>query len=161
MDEKNSQPVEGITRRYPQIVILKVFDSCPQICVYCQRNWELKTLDRGKVEIETIDKAIDWIRLNSEITEVLITGGDPLTLTDSRIEYLLRHISAIKHIERIRIGTRVFVTLPFRITESLIKILKKYHILGKREICLVTHFEHVAEVTEDSIKAVAKLEMPA
>jgi len=157
MDEKNSQPVEGITRRYPQIVILKVFDSCPQICVYCQRNWELKTLDRGKVAIETIDKAIDWIRLNSEITEVLITGGDPLTLTDSRIEYLLRHISAIKHIERIRIGTRVFVTLPFRITESLIKILKKYHILGKREICLVTHFEHVAEVTEDSIKAVAKV----
>jgi L-lysine 2,3-aminomutase len=75
MDEKNSQPVEGITRRYPQIVILKVFDSCPQICVYCQRNWELKTLDRGKVAIETIDKAIDWIRLNSEITEVLITGG--------------------------------------------------------------------------------------
>jgi lysine 2,3-aminomutase len=92
-----------------------------------------------------------------KLPRYLLQGGDPLTLTDSRIEYLLRHISAIKHIERIRIGTRVFVTLPFRITESLIKILKKYHILGKREICLVTHFEHVAEVTEDSIKAVAKV----
>lgn len=157
MDEKFTRPIEGITRRYPQIVILKVFDSCPQICVYCQRNWELKTLEKGRFDVETLEKAIDWIGLNSEITEVLITGGDPLTLTDDIIEFLLRHISAISHIERIRIGTRVFATLPFRITDSLVRIMKKFHIFGKREICLVTHFEHTAEVTEDSIRAISKV----
>jgi len=157
MGEKQTQPVDGITRRYPQIVILKVVDSCPQICVYCQRNWELKPIDRSEVNKGKIDAAIDWISKNNNISEVLITGGDPLLLNDNQLDSILKHLSVISHVERIRIGTRVFATLPFRVTNELVGILEKYHQPGRREICLVTHFEHTAEITDNSISAVTRV----
>jgi len=155
MGERSTSPVEAITRRYPQIVILKSIDICPQICVYCQRNWEIKPLKESKTTRKTISIAIDWIRNNEHISEVLITGGDPLILGDDYLESLIGDISSINHIERIRIGTRVLVTLPFRITSNLVKILKKYHEPGRREICIVTHFEHPLEVTEESIAVIS------
>ena len=157
MGEGSTSPVDCVTRRYPQIVILKPFDSCPQICVYCQRNWEIKTLDEAKITKKRIIKAIDWVKKHSSITEVLVTGGDPLTLDNTFIEWLLKEISKIKHVERIRIGTRTLVTMPMRIDNGLIKILKKYHQWGKREIAIITHFEHAAEITPDVLQALKKL----
>jgi len=157
MGEKSTSPIDGITRRYPQIVILKPFDSCPQICVYCQRNWEIKKINDTQITSEKIKKAIEWIKNNENITEVLVTGGDPLTLNNNYLDRLLNNISKIKHIERIRIGTRILVTLPYRIDSDFIKIISKYHELGKREICIVTHFEHPSEITQDSIEAIKKI----
>lgn len=152
MGEKSTSPVDCITRRYPSIVILKLYDSCPQICVYCQRNWEIKNIKEAKITKDKIKKAIEWIKNNKNISEVLITGGDPLTLSDQYIQWILDCISNINHVERIRIGTRTLVTLPFRFNKSLLKILKTYHELGKREICIMTHFEHPTEITPDVLK---------
>ncbi len=157
MGEKQTQPIERITRRYPQVVILKVVDSCPQICVYCQRNWEIKSIGEGDVDDRKITTAIDWIAKNPNISEVLVTGGDPLLLGDDYLDSILKHLSVISHIERIRIGTRVFATLPCRITDKVVDLIGKYHQPGRREICLVTHFEHTAEITEDSIAAVTRV----
>ncbi|OQY79607.1 MAG: KamA family radical SAM protein [Ignavibacteriales bacterium UTCHB3] len=157
MDEAHTTPIDKITRRYPQIVILKIIDGCPQICVYCQRNWEIKPIERSEVDKNKIDNAIDWIAGNKNISEVLVTGGDPLTYNDKHLDKILKNLSVISHIERIRLATRVFATLPFRITDSFIEIITKYHQPGKREICLVTHFEHPTEVTDESIAAITKV----
>jgi len=157
MGERSTSPVEGITRRYPQIVILKPVDICPQICVYCQRNWELKPLKESRMTKAKVAKAIEWIKNNEQISEVLITGGDPFILNNENIDLMLDQLSAINHIERIRIGTRTLVTLPFRINQALVNILKKYHKPGSREICIITHVEHPTEITSDTIQAIRKI----
>ncbi|MCK5334203.1 MAG: KamA family radical SAM protein, partial [Candidatus Aenigmarchaeota archaeon] len=157
MGEKSSSPIAGITRRYPQIVILKPFDSCPQICVYCQRNWEITDIESGVFSKKTMNNAINWIDKNKNITEVLITGGDPLTLNDTILEWVISRVSAIRHIERIRIGTRIPVTMPQRITGKFVEIISKYHELGKKELSIVTHFEHSTEATPDSLNALKKI----
>ncbi len=157
MGERSTSPVAAITRRYPNIVILKPIDTCPQICVYCQRNWEIKPLKESKLSKKSVSKAIDWIRENNNISEVLITGGDPLLLPDNYLENLLHDLSGLKHIERIRIGTRVPVTLPFRITPQLIGNFRRYHEPGRREICFITHFEHSVEVSSEALEAVARI----
>lgn len=157
MGEKSTSPCDCITRRYPQILILKPFDACPQICVYCQRNWEIKDVDHGAVSPSKVDEAIDFIRKRTNVTEVLITGGDPLTLPTPQLEAIISKVAAIEHVERIRLGTRTFVTVPFRFDDELCEMLAKYHELGKREICMVTHFEHPTEVTPDVITATKKI----
>lgn len=157
MGEKSTSPIEGITRRYPHVVILKPYNSCPQICVYCQRNWEIKDIDDTCFSKSTIINAIKWIKDNTNISEVLVTGGDPLTLDNNNINFILNELSQINHIERIRIGTRVLVTIPYRIDDEFIEILKKYNVPGRREICMITHFEHFSEINPDVIEAVSKI----
>jgi lysine 2,3-aminomutase len=157
MDEKSTSPIKGITRRYPQILILKPFDSCPQICVYCQRNWEITDIKDAIFSKETMENALNWINNNKIIKEILITGGDPLTLDDISIDWLLSKISEIAHVERIRIGTRIIVSMPQRITEELVGIFDKYNELGIRELCIITHFEHPTEITHDTLEAIKKI----
>ena len=160
MGEKSTSPIDGITRRYPEILILKPYNSCPQICVYCQRNWEIKNIDDTvQMSRKKIREALAWIQEHENITEVLITGGDPLTLKNDYLDWLIGEVAGIKHIERIRIGTRIPVTLPFRINEGLLEIFRKYHEWGKREIAVVTHFEHASEITPDSLEAVKKIKL--
>ncbi len=150
--------MDGITRRYPEIVILKPFNACPQICVYCQRNWEIKSIDdEVQMSREKIQEAIAWIGAHDSITEVLVTGGDPLTLKNDYLDALIGEIAKINHVERIRIGTRVPVTLPFRINEGFLQVLEKYHEWGKREIAMVTHFEHPTEMKADALDAIKKI----
>ena len=158
MLERNTSPIEGITRRYPMIVILKPILTCPQICVYCQRNWEIEDVYSSNAALsrEKLDAAIGWIADRPEIREVLITGGDPLLLSNTRIESILRKLSRMEHVERIRIGTRTPVTLPQRITDSLIRVISRFHAPGKREILIVTHFEHTYEITPQCMNAVQK-----
>ncbi|MCK9328035.1 MAG: KamA family radical SAM protein, partial [Bacteroidales bacterium] len=154
MGEKSTSPIHGITRRYPQIVILKPIDTCPQICVYCQRNWEIKSVEDSGVSSNLIYQAINWIRDNKHITEVLVTGGDPLMLPNGYLKKILSKLAEIDHVERIRIGTRIPVTLPYRITPELIALLKEHHEFGKREVCVVTHVEHPTEITADFIQSI-------
>ncbi|MBW1745997.1 MAG: KamA family radical SAM protein [Deltaproteobacteria bacterium] len=158
MLEQDTSPIEGITRRYPMIAILKPIMTCPQICVYCQRNWEIEDVYSRKAVLpkEKLENAIQWIAETPEIKEILITGGDPFLLSDTKIEELLLKLSHIKHIERIRIGTRTPVTLPMRITDSLIEKISNFHKPGKREILIVTHFEHSYEITPRTIEAIQK-----
>jgi len=158
MLERDTSPIEGITRRYPSIVILKPVLTCPQICVYCQRNWEIEDACQPNAVLGNVamDKAIQWIADTPEISEVLITGGDPFLMSNAKIENLLFRLSRIGHIERIRIGTRMPVTLPQRVTDSLVRDINHFHNPGKREIIIVTHFEHSYEVTPQALDAVQK-----
>jgi lysine 2,3-aminomutase len=158
MLERDTSPIEGITRRYPSIVILKPIMTCPQICVYCQRNWEIEDVHspHAAMTADKLQKAIDWIADTPEISEVLVTGGDPLLLSNANIEHLLSRLARIKHVERIRIGTRMPVTLPQRITDSLTRAINHYHQPGKREIMIVTHFENSYEITPQAMEAVQK-----
>jgi lysine 2,3-aminomutase len=158
MLERDTSPIEGITRRYPQIVILKPVLTCPQFCVYCQRNWEIEDVYSGSAILPKpkLEKAIQWIAQTPEINEVLITGGDPFILSNERIESLLYKLSRIEHIQRIRLGTRTPVTLPQRITDALVKDINHFHIPGKREVLIVTHVEHPYELTHNAMEAVQR-----
>ncbi len=159
MLESDTSPINLITRRYPNTVILKPVLTCPQICVYCQRNWEIEQVmaPHSFASEAEISKAIDWIKNHPAIREVLITGGDPFILSDSKLESLLHRLSEIRHIDLIRIGSRVLVTLPMRITERLAKILRKYREPGRRDIAVMIHIEHPYEITPETVLAVDKL----
>lgn len=157
MGERSTSPVDTVTRRYPQVVILKPFDSCPQICVYCQRNWEIKEMDEARVTSEKIQAAIEWIRDDKYITEVLITGGDPLILNNRMLLQIIQAVAEIDHVERIRIGTRTLVTLPCRWDQEFIDRLAKYNRLGKREICIITHFEYPPEITPEVLQVIGRI----
>jgi lysine 2,3-aminomutase len=158
MLESDTSPIEGITRRYPNIVILKPVLTCPQICVYCQRNWEIEDVYSQSAVLSKpkLEAALDWIKNTPEITEVLVTGGDPLLLSNQKLESIVSRIAANPNIVRIRIGTRTLVTLPQRVTESLVRGLARFHIPGKREVVIITHFEHSYEITPQSMEAVQK-----
>ncbi|MBE0646300.1 MAG: KamA family radical SAM protein, partial [Bacteroidales bacterium] len=157
MGEQSTSPIDAVTRRYPQIVILKPLDTCPQICVYCQRNWEIKDIDEAKITTEKVNAAIDWIRNNKYVTEVLITGGDPLTLNNKILLQIIQSVAEIDHVERIRIGTRTLVTLPCRWDQELIDRLAKYNQLGKREVCIITHFEYPPEITPEVLTVINRI----
>jgi len=158
MLEYDTSPIEGVTRRYPNIVILKPVLTCPQICVYCQRNWEIEDVDSQSAALPKpkLEAALDWIRNTPEINEVLVTGGDPLLLSNRKLESIVSEVAANPNIVRIRIGTRTPVTLPQRITESLVRGLSRYNVPGKREVVVITHFEHPYEITPESMEAVQK-----
>lgn len=158
MAESDTSPIDGITRRYPGIVILKPILACPQICVYCQRNWQVSDAAAGQAALgrRKLDRALDWIERHQEISEVLVTGGDPLLMADEQLEEILARLARMDHVLRIRIGTRTLVTLPQRITPSLVRALTRYHVPGRREILMVTHFEHPTEITPEAMAAVQR-----
>ncbi len=159
MLEQDTSPVDLITRRYPSIVIFKPYNTCPQICVYCQRNWEIDdVLDHHALaDADKIKRALEWVDEHPAINEILITGGDPLVLSDARLEELLEQITRIEHIQRIRIGSRIPVTLPMRITDDLAEMIARFRVPGTREVALVTHVEHPYEVTPEMVDAIDKL----
>ena len=159
MLEHDTSPVDLVTRRYPRIVILKPYNTCSQICVYCQRNWEIEDAmcPQALAPEDKLARAIGWIAEHPAISEVLVTGGDPLVMPDQKVEEVLARLADIGHIERIRIGSRTPVVLPQRITDRLADIIARHHQPGRREVALVTHFEHCYEVTPQAMEAVQKL----
>ncbi|MCK9275739.1 MAG: KamA family radical SAM protein [Syntrophales bacterium] len=161
MRENDTSPIEGITRRYPMIVILKPIMTCPQICVYCQRNWEIEDacMPDATVSKTALDRAVRWIEKTESIREVLVTGGDPFLLSDKRLENILFELSRIEHIERIRIGTRMPITLPQRVTDDLVSAIDQFHTPGVREVLIVTHCEHPFEITPEMMEAVQKFKL--
>jgi lysine 2,3-aminomutase len=159
MQERNTSPVDLVTRRYPNIAILKPYNTCPQICVYCQRNWEIdEVLAPGAMaDWSGIEAAVRWIGDHRAIHEVLITGGDPLLMEDRDLVRLLDLVCALPSINRVRIGTRTPVTLPMRITGALADLLGSYRLPGRREIAVVTHVQHPYELNPDLVAAVERL----
>jgi len=155
MGEHDTSPVELITRRYPMIAILKPYNTCAQICVYCQRNWEIEEClaSDAAANPETLQHALTWLAEHKEVGDVLVTGGDPGVLPDADLERVLGGIASLPHVYRIRLGTRTPVVLPMRWTEDFVRILRRYHEPGRREVAVVTHFVHPYEVTPEAIAA--------
>jgi len=159
MLEADTSPIDLVTRRYAAIAILKPYNTCPQICVYCQRNWEIAgpMAEGAMASARDLDAAIDWIAQHEAVQDVLVTGGDPLMLSDGRLKALLDRVSAIPHVTRIRIGSRMPVTVPMRFTPELCALLGSYRDPGHREVCLITHVEHPYEVTPDVVMAMDRI----
>jgi lysine 2,3-aminomutase len=161
MRESDTSPVDLVTRRYPRVAIIKPYDTCPQICVYCQRNWEIRTPfeRRALAPRKKIDAAIDWFADHEQVVDVLLTGGDPLAMEDELIDYMLQRFAKITHIRSIRIATRIPITVPQRITDELCKIFGRYYEVGKHTLCMVTHFSHPYEVTPETAEAIKRVKM--
>ncbi len=151
MNEEYTNPAGTITRRYPDRLIINVTNECAMYCRHCQRRRNIGGEDLATPRSE-IQASIDYIKENPEIRDILITGGDPLTLSDKQLEWIIAQLHAIEHVEYIRIGSRTPVSMPSRITDHLVNMLKKY-----QPIYLNTHFNHPMEITETSKAACAKL----
>lgn len=147
MNEKNNNPAGAITRRYPDRVILNITNCCASFCRHCQRRRNIGECD-NHISNDILQESIDYIKHHPEIRDVLITGGDPLTLEDAFLDRLLNDIKNISSVEIIRIGSRTLVTLPQRITPNLINILKKYS-----PIYINTQFNHPYEITPETSSA--------
>ncbi len=159
MKEADTSPVDLITRRYPRVAIIKPYESCPQICVYCQRNWEISSplMASALASREKIDAALQWFSEHEGMMDVLLTGGDPLVMDDSMIDRILSRLSEIPHIKSIRVATRTPATVPQRITPELCETMAQYQELGRRNLCLVTHFMHPYEVTPETVAAIKRI----
>lgn len=157
MREHDTSPIDLVTRRYPKVAIIKPYDSCPQICVYCQRNWEIKEPleDDAEVPKNRLDAALEWFSDHEHINDVLVTGGDPLVMKDEKVEYIIKRLSEIPHIKNIRIATRIPITVPQRLTSELCEIFGSYYEVGKQTMCMVTHFSHPYEVTQETAEAIS------
>ncbi|MCA1746689.1 MAG: lysine 2,3-aminomutase, partial [Bacteroidales bacterium] len=151
LSEDHDSPVEGITHRYPDRVLFHVSNICSMYCRHCTRKRKVGDVDFVPSK-DQLRKGIEYIRKTPQVRDVLLSGGDPFMLPDQMIDWLLSEISSIKHVEVIRIGTRMPVVLPYRITDELIAILKKY-----QPLWINTHFNHPKEITTSSKEAVAKL----
>ncbi|MFO7998479.1 MAG: KamA family radical SAM protein [Bacteroidales bacterium] len=156
MGEHDTSPVDLVTRRYPGIAILKPFNTCAQICVYCQRNWEIdEVLDpKAMAKKEQIRSALGWMDDNPAVGDVLITGGDPMVMKNETLKTLLEEVASKKHVYRIRIGTRTPVVLPQRFTRETIDLLASFVEYGKRQVSIITHFEHPYEITPEAMHAI-------
>jgi len=151
LHEDVDSPVPGLTHRYPDRVLLLITNICSMNCRHCTRR-RLVGNEDADMPSENIAKAIQYISQHPEIRDVLISGGDPLVLSDERLESVIARIRAIEHVEIIRIGTRAPVVMPMRITDGLTSMLKKYH-----PIYVNTHFNHAKEITLEAREALARL----
>jgi len=151
LHEDIHSPTPGLIHRYPDRVLLLVTDLCAMYCRYCTRRRLVGKADKTLDEIQ-LAAIVNYIENHKEVRDVLLSGGDPLMLSDSRLESIISRIKNIKHVEIIRIGTRIPVVLPQRITDSLVNMLKKYHPLW-----INTHFNHPCEITPESSSACIKL----
>ncbi|MCL1908138.1 MAG: lysine 2,3-aminomutase [Holophagaceae bacterium] len=151
LHEDVDSPVPGLTHRYPDRVLLLVTNICSMNCRHCTRRRLVGDTDHHMAE-ENIQKAIEYIKNTPAVRDVLISGGDPLVLSDDKLESVIRRVREIDHVEIIRLGTRIPVVLPQRITGDLVNMLKKYH-----PIYVNTHFNHPKEITAEVREACAML----
>lgn len=151
LHEDVDSPVPGLTHRYPDRALLLVTDQCSMYCRHCTRRRFAGQQDKS-LPMKQIDRAIDYIKKTPAIRDVLLSGGDALLISDEKLEYIIKKLRKIPHVEIIRIGTRTPVVMPQRITDQLVNMLKRYH-----PIWLNTHFNHPQEITEESKEACKKL----
>ena len=151
LDEESRSPAPNLIRLYPDRVAWCVTGSCPVYCRFCFRR-RLVGMEAGDYSDSAQAAVLEYIGKTPEIRDVLVTGGEPLLLSDGRIEQMLRNLRAIPHVEIIRIGTRVPVTLPQRITPRLCEMLRAFHPLWVN-----THFNHPRELTPLAMAACARL----
>jgi lysine 2,3-aminomutase len=146
LGEDSMSPVPNITHRYPDRVLFLTTSQCGMYCRFCTRK--RKVGDSSKISMRGLEAAFKYIEEHKEIRDVILSGGDPLMLTDAMLEKILQRLRQIPHVEIIRLGTRMPVVLPHRITPKLVRMLKKYH-----PIYVNTHFNHPWEITPESKRA--------
>lgn len=146
--EDAHSPVEGLVHRYPDRVLFLVNDMCSVYCRYCTRS---RVVGSGDLHTE-FDHVYRYLEAHTEVRDVLISGGDPLVFSDDRLEMIIERLRAIPHIEIIRLGTKIPVVMPQRITEELVNMLKKYH-----PLYMSIHFLHPREITPEVTEACNRL----
>jgi len=150
LQEDAMSPVPNITHRYPDRVLFLTTSQCGMYCRFCTRKRKVGNSD--KISMRQLESAFKYLEQHTEIRDVIMSGGDPLMLTDTMLEKILARLRQIPHIEIIRLGTKMPCVLPQRITPKLVEMIKKYH-----PIYINTHFNHPWEITEESTKACSLL----
>jgi lysine 2,3-aminomutase len=150
LDEDGDSPVPNITHRYPDRALFLVSPVCASYCRFCTRR--RKVGDAEKIPINQYDSAFEYLAAHTEIRDVILSGGDPMMLSDRRLEYIFQRLRAIPHIEIIRIGSRITAHLPERITPEFCEMVKKYH-----PVYMNTHFDHPSELTPATVAALGRL----
>jgi lysine 2,3-aminomutase len=150
LDEDGDSPVPNITHRYPDRVLFLVSPICASYCRFCTRR--RKVGDPEKIPLNQYDSAFEYIASHPEVRDVILSGGDPMMLSDRRLEYIFQRLRAIPHVEIIRIGSRITSHLPERITSEFCEMVKKYH-----PIYMNTHFDHPSELTPAAVAALGRL----
>ncbi|MBS1962330.1 MAG: KamA family radical SAM protein [Bdellovibrionales bacterium] len=151
LGEEKDMPVPGVTHRYPDRVLFYTTHNCPVFCRHCTRKRKVSD-PSSSAQNKQLEEGLAYIEAHKEIRDVVISGGDPLSNSDDRLEYILSRLRAMDHIEVFRLGTRNLVTLPQRITESFAQMLTKYH-----PVFVHTHFNHPKECTREAFDACARL----
>lgn len=151
LSEDKDSPVAGLTHRYPDRVLFHVSNICSMYCRHCTRKRKVGDVDSIPSK-KQLKAGIEYIKNTPQVKDVLLSGGDPLMLSDQMLDWLLSELIQIPHVQVLRIGTRMPVVLPYRITDQLVAILKKY-----QPLWINTHFNHPNEVTGSSREALAKL----
>jgi len=151
LHEDVDSPVPGLTHRYPDRGLLLITDQCSMYCRHCTRRRKAGETDRAYT-VDQIKKCIEYIRETPTFRDVLLSGGDPLTVNEDMLEWVISELRSIPHVDFVRLGSRVPVVCPQRITDKLCNMLKKYH-----PVWLNTHFNHPKEITKESSEACAKL----
>jgi lysine 2,3-aminomutase len=151
LGEENHSPVPGLVHRYEDRVLLLVLDFCSTYCRYCTRS---RVVGSGEIipDQNRLNAAFDYLRGNPQIRDVLISGGDPLAMADDKLDWVLSNLRRIKHIEFVRIGTKMPAVLPQRITSDLCRVLRRYHPLW-----MSLHFLHADECTPEAERACTRL----
>ena len=144
LGEDHNRPVRAIVHKYPDRVLLLALDHCSVYCRHCTRR-RITSGDEGGISREELQEAIAYLAQHTEVRDVLISGGDPLLLSTARLVELLEALRALKHIEILRIGTRIPVCLPMRVDEELAKAVRKF-----APLFVVTHFNHAKEITPEA-----------
>jgi lysine 2,3-aminomutase len=152
LGEEEDSPMPGLVHRYPDRVLFLATNLCSTYCRYCTRSRIVGMATPGSARKARWARCINYVRQHTEVRDVLISGGDPLTLSDDEIDWLLGELRAIEHVEILRIGTKVPAVMPQRITDRLISVLRRYH-----PLFLSLHFTHPIELTQDSKRACEKL----
>ncbi|MCC6524342.1 MAG: KamA family radical SAM protein [Polyangiaceae bacterium] len=151
LGEDSHSPVPGVIHRYPDRILFLALDFCSTYCRYCTRSRVVGTGELAPKE-DRLVAAIDYVRRTPTIRDVLISGGDPLALSEDKLDWVLGELRAIPHVEFLRIGTKMPAVLPQRITPTLVKMLKKHHPLW-----MSVHFLHPDECTVEATRACARL----
>ena len=151
LGEEDLSPIPNLVHKYPNRVLFLVCSQCAMYCRFCTRKRKVGT-NKMWISQSTLLDAYEYLKQHPEVSDVLISGGDPLLLEDDFLDDILCNLSGIDSIKMIRIGTRIPSVLPMRITERLVKILKKYH-----PLYINTHFNHPKELTPQAKEACAKL----
>jgi lysine 2,3-aminomutase len=153
LGEDHDTVAPGLVHRYPDRVLFLTTGTCSTYCRYCTRS-RLVGNPGGEYQfnVRNWDKALDYLEAHTEVRDVLLSGGDPLTIGDDKLDYLLGRLRRIKHIEFVRLGTKIPTVLPQRITKDLVKMLKKHHPLW-----MSLHFTHPRELTPEVTESTARL----
>ena len=149
--EERDMPTPGITHRYPDRVLFYVTHNCPVYCRHCTRKRKVADPTSAAAKRQ-IEDSLAYIEKHPEVRDVVVSGGDPLSLSDDRLDHILGRLRAIPHVEIFRLGTRNLVTLPMRVTDDFVRMLREHH-----PVFVNTHFNHPRECTAEAFEATRRI----